>query len=666
MKITKRRNFVRASEVKTLITKLVVFTLFISSSYALFAGEDDQASKKCGSVPVIEIDECMKSISSASIQFTKKTASSTNEFQKLIDEVPKSPDACVNGDFENGFQDWKGFEMEHNGVSFPLESTLFASRIPFFSNSCTENSINKCTIVMASGTDPAVPLVNTTFSGNSMRLGGYLAGSRHKTAEGIARKFVVTPANAIYYFKYAIVMDKSHVGADSAFFQARAIDSTGATVDKVEEVAAATNPFISKFPKPTGYNFEQYYRNWRCAKLDLRSHIGQEVTVYFVNSDCKHTGHRAHTYIDDICVECDNSDEEGEIKLEYEACHKDGDAFDVSGTFKWPTITGITGKIIELEIYQANVLVGTITSPIISGPNFTFNLSSSDFPNLGCFDIVAVQKYSFPDMNGVLQEVTNYSSKPIAGIQQGTKRGVDNDICFNCEPPPPPPPKNCLVLEPKLECVKGEGWQVSLTNNTPRFNPADLDIKSLTSGVTVVGTSPSWSLSGVTPNSIVKLSANGVMENGGSEKGTDLCCSAEIEIKIPDEECPIIYPPEESDACMLAETSPAGPFFDKANNQWAFPLVLTSLNGNTINEVKVTPVTAGVTMTNGPVYPVGTPSLSFTGVTAGQMAEFKFCGYDKNNMEENESFDCCKVNVKIKIRETQDPPKGHQPLEVMK
>ncbi|MBX2829095.1 MAG: T9SS type A sorting domain-containing protein [Flavobacteriaceae bacterium] len=356
----------------------------------------------------------------------------------ILNDIPVSNDPCRNGGFEDGYNDWTGLSLTHSLTTIPIENGLVTSPgiapLPFTGTGFGQNY----TSLETTGLDPVIsvasppfPLQRTapgTTGTQSLRLGNDQPGFG---AEGVAKRFVVTPANAEYYFQYAIVMDRSHSNPDGSingtevFFIAEATDMSGATIDKVVDVGNPGNPFINAVNGGT-----TYFRDWRCAYLDLSSHIGQEVVIMFINSDCSAGGHKGYTYVDDVCEECENVNE-GDINLNLQ----DGDClyfpYTVNGDFLVPA--GASNVNITLEIYQSNALVNTITSPTIAAPNYSFTLAPTDFPDQtpgSCYDLVAVLTFDLIDLNGNLVTVTQKSSKEVLGVQDGERPGINNDVCF--------------------------------------------------------------------------------------------------------------------------------------------------------------------------------------------------------------------------------------------
>ncbi len=368
----------------------------------------------------------------------------------LYPSVGLNRDACSNGGFENGYNAWTGLSLRHSSSPLPIENGLTnnpgIAPLPFTGTASGTNFTNIETAgndpVLAVATPPVTMsrLAPMTTGSNSLRLGNDQDGWG---AEGVAKRFLVTNDNWKYYFQYAIVMDISHSNTDGtvngteAFFIAEAIDAAGNSIDQVIDVANPANPFIQSTNEPNWAFHDSgtvFYRDWRCTYLDLSSHIGQEVMVYFVNADCSAGAHKGYTYLDDVCVTCD--DDEGEVTIDVatDSCIV-SDPFNIGGTFDVPT--GATNVSLSLEIWQGNALQNTLTGPTIGlGGTYNFSLSATDFPsaNAGdCYDIVAVLQFDFPDMNGNPVTVTKLSSKAVNGVQDGETPGLDNDVCF-CDP----------------------------------------------------------------------------------------------------------------------------------------------------------------------------------------------------------------------------------------
>lgn len=357
----------------------------------------------------------------------------------ILNQIPIEQDACRNGGFEDGYASWTGLSLKHASMTIPIENGLIVNPgiapLPFVGPAWGQNN----TSIETTGLDPIISVASPSYalqrtapatSGTqSLRIGNDLPG---RGAEGVAKRFVVTAENAIYYFQYVIVMDRSHSNADGSvngsevFFSAEAVDMSGVTIDKIVDVANPSNPFINAVNSGS-----TYYRDWRCASLDLSSKIGEEVVVMFINSDCSAGGHKGYTYLDDVCKECKSTEGYIDLELEGDGCINENNSY--AGNFDIPE--GAINVAITLNIYQSNAVVATNVSPTIVLGTYFFNLPAGIFPDQTpgtCYDIVATLTFDLFDLTGTLQTITQYSSNPIGGIQDGELSGINNDICF-CE-----------------------------------------------------------------------------------------------------------------------------------------------------------------------------------------------------------------------------------------
>jgi hypothetical protein len=390
-------------------------------------------------------DGIIKSIENNSVK-----ASET--LKTILNQIPVSQDACLNGGFEDGVTDWTGLSLSHpmnypytGGIENGLTINPGIVPLPFdhiypdfsFPIPTPGNSVNLQGTGLESLLLSASPTVNLqmVISGNqSIKLGNETAS---RGAEGIAKRFVVTPQNSIFYFQYAIVMDKSHANPDGSstgtevFFIAEAVDMAGNTIDKTVELGIPNNPFINSVTINNGTQII-YYRDWRCCSLDLSGFIGQEVVVMFINADCAQGAHKGYTFLDAVCEPCTDVNE-GYIDLNLGTGGCLTFPQTIEGTFTLPISGFAQNSNISLQIFQNNILVRTLTNPIITGSNYSFTLIPSDFPNQTngqCYDLVSTLSFDYPDMNGQLQNVTQLSSNVVMGVQDGEINNLNNDVCF--------------------------------------------------------------------------------------------------------------------------------------------------------------------------------------------------------------------------------------------
>lgn len=456
-----------------------------------------------------------------------KSFKSSSEISQLLQEIKISKDPCKNGGFEEGYSGWTGLGLKHSSTTIPIENGLSANPgiapLPLTGLGSGQNY----TSIETTGLDPIISVASPPFNlqrtapgttgTRSLRLGNDAPGY---SAEGVAKRFVVTAANAKLYFQYAIVMDRSHSNSDGSingtevFFIAEATDMSGATIDKIVDVGNPANPFIN----PVN-NGSTYYRNWRCAYLDLSSHIGQEVVLMFINSDCSAGGHNGYTYIDDVCKPCENTNE-GDIDLDLDDdnCLKFPQT--ISGNFVIPT-ANVSNVNITLDIYQSNSVVNTITSPTISGSNYSFTLNPADFPNQTpgtCYDLVATLTFDITTPSGVVT-VTQTSSKVVGGVQDGETPGINNDVCF-CEDPISPDGAFCCDDENFVTNGNFEFGATGFTSNysqTATTYPGEYDVTTTAAAFGASVTDHSYCTDPVAYiNNDLFMVANGKTQQSGS------------------------------------------------------------------------------------------------------------------------------------------------------
>ncbi|MES2681770.1 MAG: PKD domain-containing protein [Bacteroidota bacterium] len=196
---------------------------------------------------------------------------------------------CTNIDFENGtMTGW----TRSTGFN-PLTNAL----------GCCPNANGDQTIMNGAGTDPygGFPVVYPGGS-FSLRLGSAATGG---IADRISQTFFVTPANANFTYRYALVLnDGGHPLAQQPRFTSEIIDTLGAPVPcTFYQVSAGTNSTgINASTLTPGNGSPVSYKVWTSVLIDLTPNIGQNVTLRFTVYDCGPSGHFAYAYIDGLCT----------------------------------------------------------------------------------------------------------------------------------------------------------------------------------------------------------------------------------------------------------------------------------------------------------------------------------------------------------------------------
>ena len=228
---------------------------------------------------------------------------------------------CTNGGFEMGtFINWTGSYGSNVNGTVNL-NTLTPGFVTDFGNPLvSRHSIMPMPTWPAAWQGPFDPMVGTPAGktpiplpvfpngGNHMlRLGNQSAGSQAETAN---MYFQVTPANADFRFRYAVVLQDpggSHAQSQKPFFSYWIYDlgpypglgSGNHIIDALNITANANDPFFQS--KGTGGGESLVWRRVSCHRVDLTPYIGHTVWVMFDTSDCALGAHYGYAYIDGLC-----------------------------------------------------------------------------------------------------------------------------------------------------------------------------------------------------------------------------------------------------------------------------------------------------------------------------------------------------------------------------
>src|SRR6185436_18417829 len=180
---------------------------------------------------------------------------------------------CTNSDFELAdFSYWTG----STGTCCPVNAN-----IPGIVT-------GRHTIMSGSGEDPIslglIPFVPPGGGNYTARLGNGHTGAE---AEQLSYAFTVSPDNALFVYRYAVVLeDPGHSPADQPRFSIRVFDQTGMaiTCGTYDVVSSANIPgFIN--------NGTIRIKPWATVGIELSSYVGQTVTIEFTTADCALGGH---------------------------------------------------------------------------------------------------------------------------------------------------------------------------------------------------------------------------------------------------------------------------------------------------------------------------------------------------------------------------------------
>ncbi|MEI6021002.1 MAG: PKD domain-containing protein, partial [Bacteroidota bacterium] len=164
---------------------------------------------------------------------------------------------------------------------------------------CCPTSGAQNLVTSGAGVDPfgGFPLVFPGGS-NSLRLGNSVNGAQ---ADRIEQKIFITPANANFTYRYAVVLeDPGHNTTQQPAFTIEMIDTLGNQIPcTYYNVSAGSNiPGFFTSTVQSGV----IYKPWTSVVVDLTPNIGQNLIIRFTTYDCSLGGHFGYAYIDGFCT----------------------------------------------------------------------------------------------------------------------------------------------------------------------------------------------------------------------------------------------------------------------------------------------------------------------------------------------------------------------------
>jgi gliding motility-associated-like protein len=238
-------------------------------------------------------------------------------FKKSVPEIPVPTAACSNLDFEDGLMtNWTGKVGENDNSQLPLAATT--AGFQSLGNNSGETTCSYTTLVNT-GTDNwgLFPMVDPGGGTWACRLGGDNANYRNscnKPASGVSpgesiqQTFLVTAANAMLTYNYAVVLEQPsgtpHTATECPYFKAEVLDHLGDTIPcmqyYVESASAGTPPGMS-ISGSTNFGDNMFFSNWRSNSMNLKLYIGTNVTIRFTAAGCALGGHVGYAYVDAFC-----------------------------------------------------------------------------------------------------------------------------------------------------------------------------------------------------------------------------------------------------------------------------------------------------------------------------------------------------------------------------
>lgn len=222
-----------------------------------------------------------------------------------------TPSPCQNSGFEQGnFNNWETFIGTLSGsISSPGGvnlSTLNQSYNPGYHQIVNVNSL-----------DNLGGFTQGKCGNNAAKIGD-IGGGRDVTM--IKYTFTVTPFNANFSFRYAMVLEdpSAHTPSEKPLFQYMILQgdrsfftNAGQIITSQQFVADGNNPFY------TNIGNDKIVKDWSTECIGLWQYIGQEVSVLFFVADCNLGGHGAYAYVD--CL-CENNNAIASFTMDSEFC----------------------------------------------------------------------------------------------------------------------------------------------------------------------------------------------------------------------------------------------------------------------------------------------------------------------------------------------------------
>jgi hypothetical protein len=425
------------------------------------------------------------------------------------------------------------------GDSTVIDNRPNGSNYPIYNSSgyLQKNQIHHN--IVTSGSDPIVPILNRTHSGNNaLRLGN---AASFMGFEFIEKKFVVTTSNSIFSFWYASVMSNpSHgPGQDQYFgvnvFEENATiltDITNTTGGISVNVGSGTNTCFSSDLFSTAYARNKFcdpslampggikYRDWSYVSFNLASKIGKTIVIRMWTRDCMHCGDFAYAYLDDFCSTADSSNPTGSISLgNKDSCGIGKICIDYSLPQN-ATTTGST--ILHLNIYQGGSLITTLNSPTLTiGTSYCFPINAALLATL-----TSGTHFDYSVKGDFFIGTTSLASQYLGYTGSGQDLITNNDYAIQC----------------RSQCQCGQWGSIVyylngvkdkfLCNNSNIINANQGDIFTLTPSYTCVGATVAQACNAIIkydiyfPNGGVLLNVNNI-----KDKVIDSCGDIRIVMK---------------------------------------------------------------------------------------------------------------------------------------
>jgi hypothetical protein len=349
---------------------------------------------------------------------------------------------CLNGGFEDNGGTTAGYSFVSEKYNIDYASfTKLPTNIP------QVGPAEIITLVDNSLNDPITNLPRVNSGTHAIRLNN--ANSTRNvggwyTVSGLSKTFTVN--QNFVSFNFALVLaDGGHAGTtQNPYFQYKLLNQNGVVIDH-NEIMANPNPltFHTSAYQIDGITYTIRYTDWGCANINTSQYIGQDVTLQIYVGDCGQGGHFGYVYLDDFCGVACASPTFGSLNINPLNINCPSFPMTVSGTFSAPTNNTISANLTTLNIINSsNVIVGTVSNPVITGNTYTFtvnqtNIFGANTPTIGNFEVKVNATF-----------ILNGSTFQTVLTQQSANSGVDISFnnCINASITLNPVNENCPLF----------------------------------------------------------------------------------------------------------------------------------------------------------------------------------------------------------------------------
>jgi gliding motility-associated-like protein len=156
------------------------------------------------------------------------------------------------------------------------------------------------TIITSQGMDPntcnGLPMIPPGYT-RSIRLGNAAGG---KYGEKISYQITVSQANALFIYKYAVVLeDPDHSAVQQPNFEMRLKNAAGQQIN-------GNCGIYTVYAGQQGQNFQNCngisWLPWKTVGVNLSSYMGQTITIEFTTRDCSLGAHFGYAYLVAECM----------------------------------------------------------------------------------------------------------------------------------------------------------------------------------------------------------------------------------------------------------------------------------------------------------------------------------------------------------------------------